>query len=301
MGGLDPEMSGRANRRRDRATPLGVWARRNVWLLLVLPALLTIAVVFVVPLVSLLLRSVFDPDPTVRHFQTIAETGAYVRVLINTLRIAGVLTLLSLLLGFPVAHVMANGRGWLVTALWIGVALPLFTSDLVRVYAWQLILGRKGPLNDLIVWIGLSERPVRLLFTEGALLVGSLHILLPFTVLPLYSVMKAYDRRLTRAAHSLGASPLRSFVQVYLPLIMPGVTAAALLIFVLATGLYLTPAALGGKDNAMIAMLIELQGRQGLNWGLSSALAVVLLVATLIILAVYGRLVAVRRMPVEEA
>ena len=229
-------------RRQSRArTRFHPWVRRNIWLLLCVPAVLFMLLAFALPLGQMLLRSVFDPDPTLDNFRALVEVGGYGRVLVNTFRLSAIVTLIALVLGYPVAYLLAHVRGRAAGLLLISVVLPLWTSELVRTFAWMIILGRKGPLNAAMQSLGIIERPLTLLFNEPSVLIGSVHIMLPFMILPLYSVMRSIDRELVRAALGMGATPLAAFRHVYLPLSMPGVVAGCLLVFVLATGFYVTP------------------------------------------------------------
>jgi putative spermidine/putrescine transport system permease protein len=277
------------------ARSLRAWAGQNVWLLMTLPALIFMLVAFAYPLTRMLLRSVFDPGFTLEHYRTMFAVDAYARVLINTFRIALIVTVLALALGYPVAYVLSTARGIRASFLMVGVILPLWTSELVRTFAWTIILGRRGPLNQVLEYIGFIERPLEILFSATAVYIGSVHIMLPFMILPLYSVMQGIDRSLVRAAQSLGATPLSAFIYVYLPLSLPGVLAGSLLVFVLATGFFITPAVLGSPSETMIAMLIETQGRRALNWGFASALSVALLLLTAVILYLYNRVFGLDR------
>ena len=274
------------------------WVQRNIWLLLTLPAVIFMLVAFAYPLARMLLRSVFDPGFTTEHFEQMVSVDAYVKVLINTLRISVVVTILALIIGYPVAYVLSQASGIRASLLFIGVILPLWTSELVRTFAWTVILGRQGPLNKSLQRIGIIDDPLSLIFNSTAVYIGSVHIMLPFMILTLYSVMQGIDRQLVSAAQSLGASPLRAFVHVYLPLSMPGVVSGVLLVFVLATGFFITPAILGSPDETMISMLIESQGRRALNWGFASALSVALLASTAVILIVYNRVFGLDRLRV---
>jgi ABC-type spermidine/putrescine transport system permease subunit I len=161
-----------------------------------------------------------------------------------------------------------------------------------------VILGRFGPINHALESLGVINRPLQLLYTSTTVYIGAVQIMLPFMILPLYSVMQRIDRRLVLAAQSLGATPFAAFRHVYLPLSMPGAVSGALLVFVLATGFFVTPTVLGSIDETMIAMLIESQGRFALNWGFASALSVVLLVVTVFILAIYNRMFGLDKMRV---
>jgi putative spermidine/putrescine transport system permease protein len=243
----------------------------------------------VLPLCQMLLRSVFDPGFTLENLSKLIEVPAYGRVLLNSFRIAGIVTALTLLAGYPFAYVLNQVGGWPARLMMIALILPLWTSDLVRTFAWIIILGREGPLNSLLQAVGLTRQPLPLLFNEFSTLVGAVHIMLPFMILPIYSVMRGIDPRLVRAALALGATPLRAFIHVYLPLTSSGAIAGCLLVFVLATGLYITPEALGGTGQTMVAQMIDTLGRRTLNWGLASAVALALLGATTLILALYNR------------
>jgi ABC-type spermidine/putrescine transport system permease subunit I len=281
------------------AAPAGrPWAVRHVWLLLTLPAVIFMVVTFVYPVVRILLRSLFDPDFTTAHYQEMFQTPAYLRVLINTFQISIVITFLSLLFGYPVAYVLSKMRGLAAGLMIAGIVLPLWTSELVRSFAWTIILGRKGPLNETLQQLGLIDQPLGLLFNAPAVYIGTTHIMLPFMILPLYSVMRGIDPRLTQAALSMGATPFGAFREVFLPLSMPGVVSGCLLVFVLATGFFITPSILGSEKETMIAMLIETEARRSLNWGMASALSVALLVVTAVILAIYNRLFGLDRLRV---
>ena len=253
---------------------------------------------FVYPVVRILLRSIFDPDLTTEHYQQMIGNAAYLRVLVNTFQISIVVTLLSLVLGYPVAYVLTRMRGIPASLLVAGIVLPLWTSELVRSFAWTIILGRQGPLNKSLESLGLIDRPIGFLFNAPAVYIGTTHIMLPFMVLPLYSVMRGIDPRLTQAALSMGATPLSAFRNVFLPLSMPGVVSGSLLVFILATGFFITPSILGSEKETMIAMLIETEARRSLNWGMASALAVALLAVTAIILTIYDRIFGLDRLHV---
>jgi ABC-type spermidine/putrescine transport system permease subunit I len=245
---------------------------------------------FVYPMVGVLARSVFDPGFTVEHYRTMIEVDAYARILANTFRISITVTLICLLLGYPVAYVMAQAKGIPAKLLTVGVVLPLWTTELVRIYAWTTILSRTGPLNWLLQTAGLIDEPASFIFNATGLYIGAVHVMLPFMILPLFSVMRGIDQRLLHAAQTLGATPLRAFVHVYLPLSMPGVIAGLMLVFIITTGLFVAPSVLGGEGEQMIAMVIETQARKALNWGFAAALSAALVVATVLILWLYNRL-----------
>lgn len=274
------------------------WLVRHAGLALTMPAVAFMLVTFAYPMVRILLRSVYDEGFTTDYYRAMVETEAYARVLVTTFRVSIIVTVLSLVFGYPVAYVLSQLRGIPASLLITGVVLPLWTSELVRSFAWTIILGRQGPLNESLEWLGLINKPLTLLYNAIAVYIGTTHIMLPFMVLPLYSVMRGIDQRLVQAGLSMGATPFQAFRSVFLPLSMPGVVSGCLLVFILATGFYVTPSILGSPDQTMIAMLIDTQARRSLNWGLASALAVALLSTTAVILAIYDRIFGLDRLRV---
>ena len=212
-------------------------------------------------------------------------------VLLRTLWIALLATALSLLLGYPLAYLIATAPPRL--ALWMlgAVTLPLWISDVPRIAAWIVLLQRDGVANTLLTATGLLREPASFLFTRGTVLLATVNLLLPYAVLPIYASLRALDWRLPRAGLSLGASPWRVFRRVTLPLSMPGVGAGALLVFIQALGFYVTPALLGGPNDQMLPYFIGFYANRTVNWGLAAALSVVLLLAVAIVVALYARLV----------
>jgi len=173
--------------------------------------------------------------------------------------------------------------------------LPFFTSIIVRTYAWMVLLGRNGIVNQYLTAVGLTDKPLALLYNQGGVLIGMTYVLLPYMVLTVYSVMLGIDPGLIRAAHSLGASRLQAFRRVFLPLSLPGIAGGTLLVFILSLGFFITPALMGGPSDVMIAMLIEREVEITLNWSFASALAVVLLALTLVGFLGYNRIVRLER------
>jgi ABC-type spermidine/putrescine transport system permease subunit I len=278
------------------AAAAGALYRRSPWGLLTLPALGFMLVVFLYPLVDMLTVSIFAPQLTLANYAELFQDDTFLKVLLRTLRFATLATLVSLLLAYPLAYVLSRAGGFLATFLLAAIILPLWTSDLIRAYAWTVILGTKGPLNGFLVATGILDRPAKLLYTEFGALLGSVHVVLPFMVLPLLTTMKGIDWRLIQAAASLGANPARTFHEVYLPLSLPGVIAGVVLTFILTTGFYITPAMLGNPGDVMVAMLIETQARRVLNWSLASAMAVVLLAFTACLLVAFDRVFRLERL-----
>ncbi len=211
----------------------------------------------------------------------------------TTLRTALVVTLGTMLLGYPVALALSRLRRGAATVVLIVVLLPFWTSVLVRSYAWMVLLGRHGVINELLIGAGLIDAPLRLLNTSLAVHVAMIHILLPYMILPIASVLRQIDSALPRAAAGLGAPPWRVFLQIVLPLSLPGVAAGTLLVFVLSLGFYITPALVGGPRDLMLSMLIA-QQVDLLNWPYAACLSAALLAVTLLLIAAFQRLPGLR-------
>jgi putative spermidine/putrescine transport system permease protein len=207
--------------------------------------------------------------------------------------ISAIVTLLTLLLAYPVAFMLAHAPDRVANILLIFVLVPFWTSLLVRTTAWFVLLQDQGPINDFLRAINATDEPLRLIFSRFGTIVAMTHIQLPFTLLPIYSVMKGISPSYMRAARSLGGGPFYSFFRVYLPLTIPGIGAGCLLTFILCLGYYITPALVGGPADQMLSGVIATAMNQESNWGKASALGGILLVATLILFAVYNRLVGI--------
>lgn len=265
------------------------------WGLLILPVVGFLLAVLVFPLGTVLTRSFTDPEFGLANYSAFFASPVYVDVLVNTFTTAGLVTLASLLLGFPYAYLMTLASPFWRTVLLLVVLVPFWTNLLVRTFAWVLILRDTGVANDLLVGTGVVDTPVPLLRNLTGVLIGMVQVMLPFAVLPMYATMRGIDRRLVQAAEGLGARPVFAFWRVYAPLAAPGVAASTLLVFVASLGFYVTPALLGGPSNVMLGELIVQQLSGVLRWGFAFALAVILLVVTLVLLLVVGRLVDLRR------
>jgi putative spermidine/putrescine transport system permease protein len=280
------------------AAPAEAADRRETrrYLLLLLPALLTLGAFFVYPLFGILLRSVYKNGYTLESYRQVVRTSVYLMVIALTFRTAAVVTMIALLLGYPLAYVLANVRPRLARVLVVIVVLPFLTSIIVRTYAWMVLLGRNGVVNHYLQALGLTDGPLRLLYNQAGVVVGMTYVLLPFMVLTLASVMRGIDPALLRAAHSLGASRWQAFRRIFLPLSAPGIAGGTLLVFILSLGFFITPALMGGPSDVMIAMLIEREVEFTLNWSFASTLAVILLVLTLVGFAAYYRLMRLERL-----
>ena len=218
------------------------------------------------------------------------EQRAYGGILLRTFHISLVATLICLLLGYPLAWWLASLPTRAANVLMILVLVPFWTSILVRVAAWIVLLQSEGLVNRGLMGMGLIDHPLALLFNRTGVIIAMVHILLPFMVLPLYSVMKSVPPTYLRAAVSLGSSPLAAFFRVYVPQTYPGIGAGALLVFILAIGYYVTPALLGGADDQMLSYYIARYTNVEVNWGMACALGALLLAATLLLYGVYRRI-----------
>lgn len=258
---------------------------------LLLPALLLLLVLFVYPILQLLVTSVYDQGIiSLEHYRRIVQVDVYLRVMRTTFTIALQVTAICLVLGYPLAYFLSTLRARTARLLLILVLIPFWTSILVRTYAWMVLLQRQGVVNRWLLELGLIDEPLRMMYNRIGVLVGMVHVLLPFMVLPAFAVMRGIDRDLIRAAQNLGATPLQAFLRIFFPLSLPGVAAGSLLVFILALGFFITPALMGGRTDIMIAQLMEDQIRTQLNFPFAAALGTVLLAVTLVIFVIYNRL-----------
>ena len=266
----------------------------RTWLLLT-PAVLFLLFFFGYPVARLLGLSIFDPEFTLRNYEVALTAPVYVHVLQTTLKISIETTLLCLVLGYPLAYALSTARESVRNLLIIAVVLPYFTSILVRSYAWLVLLGRHGILNEAMIGLGVIDHPVRMIYNTTGVVIGMTHIMLPIMVLALYSVMRGIDMNLVKVSDSLGASRAQTFLRVYFPLSLPGVGAGCLLVFIFSVGFYVTPALLGGLRDTMLAMLIATQIQELLKWGFAGALSLILLVVTLALFLVFNRIMGLDR------
>jgi putative spermidine/putrescine transport system permease protein len=224
-----------------------------------------------------------------------AERALFRTLLLRTFEISLEVTLLCLLLGYPVAYVLSVLPARSANLLLICVMLPFWTSLLVRTTAWVILLQGNGPINGLLQWVGLVDAPLQLVFNRFGALVAMVHVLLPYMILPVYSVMKGISPTHMRAAQSLGATARVAFLRVYLPQTLPGIASGTVLVFILSLGYYITPALVGGPGEQMISYFITYYLNEVINWGMAAALGVLLLAATAILFALFGRMMNLRR------
>jgi mannopine transport system permease protein len=264
-------------------------------LLLATPFLLVMILAFLLPLFTLLHESLFVPRFNLDSYAKVFDQEVYLRVMLRTLRVAALVTVAALLLGYPLAWLMARSRGLRLGFLLIAVLLPLWTSVLVRTYAWLVLLEHDGVLNQLLARLGLINAPIKLLYTEGAVVLAMSHVLLPFMVLPLYAALRAIPEDYPRAAQMLGAGGFATFRHVILPLTLPGISSGCLMVFLLALGFFVTPALVGGPAQMMLATLVQQQVTELLNWPLAGALIGVLLAFVLALVAIFHRVIRLDR------
>jgi len=259
------------------------------------PALLYLIVLFLVPVAQFLTLAVHGPrGMTLQYWQKLAATPVYLRVILTTFQVSALVAVICVVAGYPVAYVLAHlkerGRNaWLILVL-----LPFWTSFLVRTFAWITLLGNTGFFNRVLSALHLPHLP--LMYNLTGVLIGMVHALLPFAILTMLGVMQSIDRRLRPAAELLGAPPSVSFWRIFFPLSLPGVAAAALLVFITSLSFFITPAFLGGPKQLLIAQAIQTKINEQLDWGFAAVLSVVLLVTTLLVFALYAKLLGLENL-----
>lgn len=253
------------------------------------PIMALFGLVYVGSLLRMLLLSLGAPDFTLRHYMDLAANVHLLGVLLYTLGLAAFITGLCLLLGYPVALVMLHSSARVRRMLAVVVVIPMWISTLVRSYAWMVLLGRRGVVNEAFWSLGLTAKPLPLLYNRFAVCVGLVYVLLPFMVFPIYSVMRQVDPRLVDAARSLGATRLATQLHVFVPLTLPGMVVGCVLVFVMALAYWVTPTLLGGLDDTTFVMLIEQQINVIGNWAFAAAMSVAILAIALFTIFVFQR------------
>jgi len=254
-------------------------------LCLVIPAVLLVGIFFIYPLVRLGGVSLGFPDAGLKAYKELVTVSGYLGTLAVTLKVSAIVTLLCIVLGYPVAFLMSRGGARVQTLIAMLVLLPFWTSLLVRNYALIYILQRNGVVNRLLMDMGLVDAPLPLMFNEFGVIVGMTNALLPFMVFPIYVSLQAQEKALVAAAFSLGASPAVTFFTVTLPLSIPGIAAGAAVTFATALGFYVTPALLGGGKIQLSATYIAKEINEFLNWPAAAAASMVLLAVVVALLA----------------
>ena len=256
-----------------------------------LPSLITILIVVFIPVFWLSSLSFFDRagDLSWENYDRIFQSQLYIKTFIVTLKISCITLFFCILLGYPLCYWLSQLPDRLAGILMIFVLLPFWTSILVRTYAWLVILQRNGIINDTLISIGWIDEPLQLAHNLTGSLIGMVHILLPFFILPLFASMRSIDTNFIRAAISLGSTPRGAFWRVFFKMSLPGFFAGTVLVFVLALGTYVTPALLGGGKIQMLAQRIDSTIMLYSNWGAASALGVVLLILAFVTIWVFNR------------
>lgn len=263
--------------------PATATRRRRDWrsIRLLVPALLLLVIFFLLPVLSLLLRSVLEPTPGLNNYAQLLGSTTYLRVFGNTFLVATVVTAATLAIGFPTAWLLAIAPRKLSSLLFAILLLSMWTNLLARTFAWMVLLQQTGPINRLLMALGVISEPLTLVNNLIGVTIGMTYIMLPFLVMPLHATLRGIDPSTLRAAAICGASRWQAFWRVLVPLAMPGIASGALMVFVMALGYFVTPALLGGASYMMLAELIAQLVQQLLNWGLAGAAAFVLLAVTL--------------------
>jgi ABC-type spermidine/putrescine transport system permease subunit I len=273
---------------------------RDRTLLLLLPAAAMLIGLFLVPLALFFVRSFTEFDGTTAEFidqaQDLLLSQAYLTALGTTNWIALVVTVIVLLIGYPIAYFLTTATGPAVSIVVLSIVLPYFTSIIVRTFSWMVLLGEHGLVNDILVGLGIVHEPLALMYNRLGVLIGMSYVLLPYMVLTLYAAMRAIDPSLLRAASGLGASGYYAFRRVYFPLSLHGVLSGALIVYILSIGFFITPALMGGQHDIMIAMLIDRALEVAVDWPSAALMSLTLLVVTLILYAIYYRITDIRRL-----
>ncbi len=281
-------------------------AQRPMWWL-ILPALVLLVCFLVLPYVSIVVmsfreastRAVYGDGFTLEHYTSVIADPFIWGIVWRTLRTGLIVTVVTLLLGYPVAYHLARTRSRWASVLYIFVISPLLVGLVVRTFAWLIILSNGGVANNALKWAGLIDRPIQLLNTPVGVTIGLIHVFLPFVILPLLGNLQAINPEVAMAGRSLGASRMKTFFRVTLPLSMPGIQAGSILVFVLSISAYVTPAMLGGSQGRTMAVLVVQYLVDSFRWPAGAALAIFMAAITLSVIAVYLRLTAraMRRLP----
>jgi putative spermidine/putrescine transport system permease protein len=267
-----------------------------IYFAFLIPLVAYLLVFFIYPLISFLPTSVFYEgtfsfDKYVQAF----TKPVYLRIFLITFQIAALTTLLALVMGYPVAYWFTSASGNVKTLITAFIILPFWTSVIVRMYAWMSLLGHNGVFNRLLMELDIISSPIPLMFNLLGVIIGMVHFMLPYMVLSLYAVMSGIPHDFMQAGANLGAPPVKRFLKIYLPLTMPGIGAGCLLVFIISLAFFVTPALLGGLKQTMIAQVIEQEMSHTFDWSFAAALSTILIVITVILYAIYNRLMSVDR------
>jgi len=271
-------------------------ARYATDIVLLSPAILLLVVFYFTPILQILLVSFTEPRPGISNYVELFSSPPLQRIFGTTFRMSAITTFIALLLGYIIAYGLVTISSRAARIMLILILLPFWISILVRAFSWMVILRSNGFLNSSLLSLGIVQEPLDLMFNERGVVIGMVHYMVPLAALTIYSQMRGIDYRYVRAARGLGASPLTAFLQTFAPLSLPGVIAAAILLFISALGFFITPAILGGGKSLMIAEYISFLITQTLNWGLGTALAVVLTIGVFVLLGLLSLFVNLRQL-----
>jgi putative spermidine/putrescine transport system permease protein len=264
--------------------------------MLILPAAALVCAFYVVPIGKVLWISVTEPEPGFRNYLLLVTNEGVQRALLTTLRISLITTIVSLLLAYVVAYALLNASAPSRKVMMILVILPFWISVLVRAFSWMVLLGRTGVINEALLSSGLISTPLQMMYNEFGVDVGMVHYMVPIATLTLYANMLGINKQVLAAARSLGAARYQVFLRVFLPLSLPGVMAASVLVFVFSTGFFVTPALLGGGKTLMVAEYISVMVNETLRWGIATMLASTLLITILIVMTALSRIFSLQRL-----
>ncbi|WP_144158077.1 ABC transporter permease [Paraburkholderia sp. BCC1885] len=283
----------------SRPSLLGRLVQSGGWFLVLLPTLAFFLVFFIYPLLYIVERSA--PEWSFSNYTRIFSTWLYARVILSTFKTALIVSFVCLVMGYAYAYALVKAKGLVLGVLSVALLLPFWVSVLLRTFSWLVLLQDSGLINRVLLGLGIVDTPVSLIRNQLGVVIGMSNLLLPYMVMPLATVMRGVDSNIIAAARISGASSLRTFFRVYLPMTMPGVLSGFVLTMTLSMGFYITPAVLGGSRNVMIAQLIADQINQQVNFTFSSALAVVLIVFSSLAFGTFGILVRIAKRKVGEA
>ena len=280
----------------EAAARRALWADYRFSAAMVAPAVILMLVFYLYPLVQVLFISVTEPTPGFGNYARLATSSSLQRVLWTTARICALTTLIAVLLGYVVSYAMTAGseavRRWTLVL----VVIPLWVSALERAFAWVVVLRREGVVNSVLQGIGLTDAPLALVWNEIGVVIGMVHYMLPYAILPLFANMRDIDQRAVMAARGLGATRWQAFRRIFLPLSVPGIVASAALVLVYSLGFFVIPAILGGGKTLMIAEYVRLQIVELVNWGLGTMLATILVAAVIVLLGLVTWSIGARRL-----
>lgn len=264
--------------------------------LLIAPVAAVLVVVYLLPLAHVMWISLSEPAVGLQNYREVFASPAVLMILARTLRICLFTTLLAVLIGYLIAYALVHVGPRQRLAMMFGVLLPFWISVLIRAFAWVYALGDTGPVNSALMALGVIDEPIAMVRSEVGVVIGMVHYMVPYAVLPMFANLQGIDPVFVRAAKGLGASGWTTFLRVYLPMSLPGIAGAGILVFIFSLGFFVTPVILGGGRTVMVSEYINMEMLTLTNWGLATALAAILLISVLSILALVARFLDIRQL-----